>query len=186
MYSIRLRKYSHLCIVERKNPWKPSPIPIQIRSSSPAKANNNASHAICPFCPFTPIKNQRKSILSVSTISKSTQSIATQLYKTTSLASFIKLSLGQYGHLNLPPLLSLPRLSRATTCPHGIIIGGFASVVCSLLTGQTKMAWKMKLLGRAISTGNSFWVVHSVRFSFWMVASFRRVGSAIAPAVVAR
>ena len=119
-------------------------------------------------------------------IPKSPETNALIIYKTTCLASFIKLSLGQYGHLNLPPLLSFPRLSRATTCPHGIIIGGFASVVCSLLTGQTKIAWKMKLLGRAISTGNSFWVVHSVRFSFCMVASFSRVGRAIAPAVVAR
>lgn len=110
----------------------------------------------------------------------------TRLYNTTSLASFIKLSLGQYGHLNLPPLLRRPRLSLATTWPQGIIIGGFASVVCSLLTGHTKIAWKMNDRGKAISTGSSFCVVHSVRFSFWIVASLRRVGRAIAPAVVAR
>ena len=108
------------------------------------------------------------------------------IYSTTSLASLIKLSLGQYGHLNRPPLLSLCRLSFATTCPHGIIIGGFVSVVCSLLTGHTKIAWKIILLGNAISTGNSFCVVHSVLFSFTIEASFRRVGKAMAPAVTER
>src|SRR4051794_3101620 len=106
-------------------------------------------------------------------------------YKIISIASFAWLSLGQYGHLNLIPLLNLCKLSFATTCPHGIIIGGLPSVVCSLLTGQTKIAWKIMLLGSAISTGNSSCVVHSVRFSFTIEASLRRVGSAIAPAVAA-
>lgn len=55
-------------------------------------------------------------------------------------ASFGWLSIGQYGHLKRPPLLSLCRDSLATTCPQGIIIGGLPSVVCSLLTGQTKIA----------------------------------------------
>ena len=49
------------------------------------------------------------------------------------------LSLGQYGHLNLDPLLNLVNDSWATTCPQGIIIGGFSSVVCSFDTGQTKI-----------------------------------------------
>ena len=77
------------------------------------------------------------------------------LYKTTCLASRIKLSFGQYGHLNRLPLLNLCRLSFATTCPQGIIMGGLLSVVCSFDTGHTKMAWKIMLLGSAISTGNS-------------------------------
>ena len=50
-----------------------------------------------------------------------------------------RLSLGQYGHLNRDPLLSLANDSCATTCPQGIIMGGFSSVVCSFETGQTKM-----------------------------------------------
>jgi hypothetical protein len=40
------------------------------------------------------------------------------------------------------------------TCPHGIIIGGFSSVACSLETGQTKMEWNRYEGGRGISTWN--------------------------------
>lgn len=38
------------------------------------------------------------------------------------------------------------------TCPHGIIIGGFWSVACSLETGQTKIEWKRYEGGKGIST----------------------------------
>lgn len=163
-------------------------------SIAPAQQGHqtNASHAIFPFhsdsFPYSHKKSERKASYPYSQFQNPRKGPTKiyRIYRTTSVASFIKLSLGQYGHLNRPPLLSLPRLSLATTWPHGIIIGGFASVVCSLLTGHTNIAWNIKLLGNAISTGNSFWVVHSVRFSFWIVASFSRVGRAIAPAVVAR
>jgi len=64
-------------------------------------------------------------------------------------------------------------------------MGGFVSVVCSLLTGQTNIAWKIILRGNAISTGSSSCVVHSVRFSLTMDANLRRVGNAMAPAVAA-
>ena len=63
-------------------------------------------------------------------------------YKNTFTASLGWLSPGQYGHLNRVPLLSLSNDSCAMTCPQGIIMGGFASVDCSLDTGQTKMEWK--------------------------------------------
>ena len=49
---------------------------------------------------------------------------------------------GQYGHLNREPLLTFSSESLQITWPHGIIIGGFSSVACSLLTGHTKMEWK--------------------------------------------
>ena len=62
--------------------------------------------------------------------------------RNTFFASRGLLSLGQYGHLNSEPLLSLSSDSLAMTCPHGIIIGGFWSVPCSFETGQTKMEWK--------------------------------------------
>ena len=65
------------------------------------------------------------------------------LTDSTYIKSFVEssglLSLGQYGHLNLDPLLNLANDSCATTCPQGIIIGGFSSVVCSFETGQTKI-----------------------------------------------
>lgn len=64
-----------------------------------------------------------------------------QNYIWTCRASFGWLSAGQYGHLKRPWfLLSLYSVSLATTCPHGIIMGGLLSVACSLLTGHTKMA----------------------------------------------
>lgn len=62
------------------------------------------------------------------------------------------LSFGQYGHLNRPPLHKRFSDSSAITCPHGIIIGGFSSVACSLETGQTKMEWNRYDGGRGIST----------------------------------
>lgn len=62
MYSIRLRKYSHLCIVEKKNPWKPSP--IHIRSSSPAKAKTTpamqSAHSVPFHIPLLPSKTNAK------------------------------------------------------------------------------------------------------------------------------
>ena len=57
-------------------------------------------------------------------------------------ASSCRLSFGQYGHLNRDPFANRLNDSSATTCPHGIIIGGLSSVVCSFDTGQTKMEWK--------------------------------------------
>jgi hypothetical protein len=64
------------------------------------------------------------------------------LYKNTFFACEGFDSAGQYGHLNLAPLLMRSNESLQMTCPHGISIGGFESVACSLLTGQTKMEWK--------------------------------------------
>lgn len=73
-------------------------------------------------------------------------------YKNNFWASFGWLSFGQYGHLNLEPLLSLMRDSCAMTWPQGIIMGGFSSVVCSFETGQTKIEWNWYDGGRGIST----------------------------------
>ena len=112
------------------------------------------------------------------------------------MASATPLSTGQYGHLNFPPgppaLPPLPpprpscsKLPRASTCPHGIIIGGFASVLCSLLTGHTKTLWKLKPGGSSTSTGSSAAVVHDVRCSCWISLNFCSVGSAMQPAVTA-
>ena len=40
-------------------------------------------------------------------------------------------------------------------------------------------------MNQGFLTGSSFWVVHSVRFTFMMVCSLSNVGNAIAPAVAA-
>jgi hypothetical protein len=76
-------------------------------------------------------------------------------YKNTFTASLGWLSPGQYGHLNRVPLLSLAKDSSAMTWPQGIIMGGFASVDCSLETGQTKIEWKWYVGGSGISTCKS-------------------------------
>lgn len=68
-------------------------------------------------------------------------------------------STGQYGHLNLEeglPLLSLVNDSLLNTCPQTIIIGGFASVPNSLLTGHTKILWYFCESNNGNVTGNSF------------------------------
>jgi hypothetical protein len=47
-----------------------------------------------------------------------------------------KLFTGKVDAAYLLLLLNLVKLSLQITCPHGIIIGGFCAVACSLLTGQ--------------------------------------------------
>ena len=50
-------------------------------------------------------------------------------------------SVGQYGHLYRAAFTMLCNDSIQITWPQASIIGGFSCVVCSLLTGQTKMGW---------------------------------------------
>ena len=50
-----------------------------------------------------------------------------------------------------PGFPSFCKLSLVTTCPQASIIGGFASVDCSLDTGQAKIEWYLFSGGSGIS-----------------------------------
>lgn len=67
--------------------------------------------------------------------------ILVELYSVMRMASLMWPSVGQYGHLHREPLAMFLRLSLQMTWPQGSSMGGLISVVCSLLTGQTKMGW---------------------------------------------
>jgi len=63
--------------------------------------------------------------------------ISKKCQKYTLVAEFEFASPGQYGHFNRPlDFAMLAKLSLDKTCPHGIIIGGFVSLDCSLDTMQ--------------------------------------------------
>lgn len=106
---------------------------------------NNKAYGvnICTTQAISPILAKKIRIERISTRPSHPDGISfgTMNQRKTFLASLGCDSPGQYGHLNLLFLLSLSSDSCAITWPHGIIMGGFWSVVCSFETGQTKIEW---------------------------------------------